>query len=232
MGSSTGYRTRRTRSSKEHTLLNLRRSPLTCCSPWGIDNPEAGARQVLADPWNPEASEFTWNSDGSTSYNTTRGNNGVAQTNPSGGTQYLNNYRPDSADLKFEYEYDPSMPDPSSYADAAVTQLFYTVNKCHDVFYLLGFNEAAGNFEIDNNGQGGKGEDFVVLNAQDGSGMNNANFATPPDGQTPRMRMYMWDMTTPQRDASFDAGVVIHEYTHGGKLTFLSLPCGLLGIRH
>ena len=45
--------------------------------------------------------------------------------------------------------------------------------------------------------------------------MNNANFATPPDGQSGRMRMYMWDTATPWRDCSFDAGVVIHEYTHG-----------------
>lgn len=51
--------------------------------------------------------------------------------------------------------------------------------------------------------------------AQDGSGTNNANFATPVDGQAPRMRMYIWDTSSPSRDSSFDAGVVIHEYTHG-----------------
>lgn len=219
MASSTGCPTRRTRSSKA-PHLDITSTLLTRRSPWGIDSPDAGDRQVLTDPWDDEASEFTWISDGSTDYTTTRGNNGIAQTNPSGGTEYLHNHRPNSPDLKFEYDYDPSMSNPSSYADAAITQLFYTANKCHDVFHVLGFDEAAGNFEIDNNGQGGKGQDFVVLNAQDGSGMNNANFATPPDGQTPRMRMYMWDMTTPQRDASFDAGVVIHEYTHGGESTF------------
>lgn len=51
--------------------------------------------------------------------------------------------------------------------------------------------------------------------AQDGSGTNNANFATPVDGQAPRMRMYIWDTSSPSRDSSFDSGVVIHEYTHG-----------------
>jgi len=59
------------------------------------------------------------------------------------------------------------------------------------------------------------GNDQVILNTQDGSGTNNANFATPPDGQLPRMRMYIWTKTTPNRDCSFEAGVVIHEYTHG-----------------
>lgn len=55
----------------------------------------------------------------------------------------------------------------------------------------------------------------MILNAQDGSGTNNANFATPVDGQKPRMRMFMWTYSTPNRDCSFDAGVIIHEYTHG-----------------
>jgi extracellular elastinolytic metalloproteinase len=81
--------------------------------------------------------------------------------------------------------------------------------------HKLGFNEAAGNFEINNDGQGGIGNDFVYLNAQDGSGVNNANFATPPDGSPARMRMYIWNNTIPYRDCSFEAGVVIHEYTHG-----------------
>ena len=33
---------------------------------------------------------------------------------------------------------------------------------------------------------------FVRADAQDGSGTNNANFATPPDGQNPRMQMFLW----------------------------------------
>jgi extracellular elastinolytic metalloproteinase len=53
------------------------------------------------------------------------------------------------------------------------------------------------------------------LNSQDGAGLNNANFGTPPDGSNGRMRMYMWNATTPWRDGSFEAGIVIHEYTHG-----------------
>ena len=29
------------------------------------------------------------------------------------------------------------------------------------------------------------------------------------------MRMYIWTNTNPVRDSSFEAGVVLHEYTHG-----------------
>lgn len=49
-------------------------------------------------------------------------------------------------------------------------------------------------FREHNFGKGGLGGDAVVAMAQDGSGMNNANFATPPDGQRPRMRMYSWSV--------------------------------------
>jgi extracellular elastinolytic metalloproteinase len=85
----------------------------------------------------------------------------------------------------------------------------------HDLLYDLGFTEVAGNFETNNNDKGGKGNDAVILNAQDAAGTDNADFATPVDGQQPRMRMFIWDYSTPERDCAFDAGVIIHEYTHG-----------------
>ncbi len=139
----------------------------------------------------------------------------MAQTNPDGGSDYLNNHRPASTSLDFEYPYDPSMTPPTSYVDASVTQLFYTADTYHDLLYALGFNEAAGNFEKNNNGRGGKAGDYVILNSQDGAGTENADFATPPDGQNGRMRMYIWTESTPYRDCCFEAGVIIHEYTHG-----------------
>jgi len=46
-----------------------------------------------------------------------------------------------------------------------------------------GFTEEAGNFQQYNFGRGGEEGDAVITNAQDGSGFNNANFMTPPDGQ-------------------------------------------------
>ncbi|KAL6916703.1 hypothetical protein ACHAP8_009636 [Fusarium lateritium] len=183
--------------------------------PWGVNDPSQGSRSVVKDPWDIVRSEFTWQSDGTANYTTTRGNNGIAQTNPSGGSAYLNNYRPDSKSLTFEYKYSPATADPTSYRDASVTQLFYTANKYHDLLHALGFNEQAGNFEANNNGAGGKGNDQVILMAQDGGFTNNAMFSSPPDGQPGRMRMFLWDTSNPKRDCTFDAGVVIHEYTHG-----------------
>nr|Q6WIH6.1 RecName: Full=Extracellular metalloproteinase 5; AltName: Full=Fungalysin MEP5; Flags: Precursor [Trichophyton benhamiae]AAQ21096.1 metalloprotease MEP5 [Trichophyton mentagrophytes] len=177
-------------------------------------DPTEGKRESIENPWNLKTSPFTWISDGKTNYTTTRGNNAIAQANFDGGEDYLNNHRPNNKNLKFEYPYAPNMS-PKSYIDASVTQLFYSANMVHDLYYMLGFTEKAGNFQVNNHGQGGKGNDFVILNAQDGSGTNNANFATPPDGKPGRMRVYIWTKAKPARDSSFEAGTVIHEYTHG-----------------
>jgi len=40
----------------------------------------------------------------------------------------------------------------------------------------------------------------VQADAQDGSGTNNANFYTPPDGSPGRMQMYLFNYTSPGRD--------------------------------
>ncbi|KAL2068533.1 hypothetical protein VTL71DRAFT_14870 [Oculimacula yallundae] len=184
--------------------------------PWQTIDPSKGSRAVETNPHDTVTSEFGFQSVGTTSYTVTRGNNGIAQANYDGDSSYLNEYRPDGgAGQNFNYGFSLTATDPKTYSNASVTQLFYTSNMYHDLLYVLGFNERAGNFETNNNGQGGLGNDAVILNAQDLSRFDNANFATPADGQAPRMNMYMFTSSTPRRDCSFDAGVVIHEYTHG-----------------
>lgn len=74
----------------------------------------------------------------------------------------------------------------------AVQNLFYLNNVIHDALRAHGFTEAAGNFQEDNFGLGGAGSDSVNAEAQDGSGTDNANFATPSDGTNPRMQMFLW----------------------------------------
>ncbi|MDP1827409.1 MAG: M36 family metallopeptidase [Archangium sp.] len=76
-----------------------------------------------------------------------------------------------------------------------VQNLFFLNNVAHDTLYRHGFNEAAGNFQANNFGKGGSQNDPVQAEAQDGSGTDNANFATPADGQKPRMQMYLWTGT-------------------------------------
>ncbi|OJT25841.1 hypothetical protein BO221_08325 [Archangium sp. Cb G35] len=73
---------------------------------------------------------------------------------------------------------------------AATTSLFFLNNWLHDWFYDSGFDEASGNAQTNNYGRGGLGNDAIQAQAQDYSGLNNANMATPADGFSPRMQMY------------------------------------------
>ena len=86
-----------------------------------------------------------------------------------------------------------------------MTNLFYFNNVMHDFSYNLGFTETARNFQTNNFGRGGTGNDSVRAEAQDGSGTNNANFATPPDGQRPRMQQYLFTAPSPTATARWTA---------------------------
>jgi hypothetical protein len=99
--------------------------------------------------------------------------------------------------------------------EVAVQNLFYFNNVIHDTLYTHGFVESVGNFQVDNFGNGGNGGDPVLAEAQDGSGTNNANFATPSDGSSGRMQMYLWTTTSPGRDGDVDSDIIWHEYGHG-----------------
>lgn len=83
-------------------------------------------------------------------------------------------------------------PAAPSNRDVAVQNLFYLNNVIHDTLYRHGFTETAGNFQEDNFGLDPHQGDSVRAEAEDGGGIDNANFATPPDGLPPRMQMYLW----------------------------------------
>jgi large repetitive protein len=99
-----------------------------------------------------------------------------------------------SSAATFDYTYDtaasPSATDVS--IQAATTQLFYVTNFLHDWFYDAGFDEQSRNHQLDNLGRGGKSRDPLYAEAQDQSGRNNANAMVPPDGQSPRIQMFVF----------------------------------------
>ncbi|KAF9524809.1 extracellular elastinolytic metallo proteinase [Crepidotus variabilis] len=224
--------------------------------PWGINDPECGDRSVekenddsLASPagWHAiptsvdpysksvrSASKGIWRNT-----TTTWGNNVFAQENWEGQNAFINNYRPEAgSEKKFHFKYNPketekpdAMDEAQKYINTTISQLFYTTNMVHDLYYRYGFDELAGNFQQYNFGRGGAESDAVIANAQDGSGFNNANFMTPPDGQNGRMRMYLWNTALPYRDGDLEAGIVIHELTHGlsTRLTGGPANSGCLG---
>lgn len=118
---------------------------------------------------------------------------------------------------------------PTDQQAPAVANLFYFNNYMHDWMYSLGFTEAARNFQTNNFGRGGAQNDAVKAEAQDGSGTNNANFATPADGSAGRMQMYLFTAPTPDRDGDFDGDVVLHEYGHGVSNRLIGNGSGLGG---
>lgn len=126
----------------------------------------------------------------------------------------LSNGHASAANQDFTFPFSTAV-DPRTQQAAVVTNLFYFNNIMHDFSYGLGFTETSGNFQTNNYSRGGTGNDSVRAEAQDGSGTNNANFATPPEGQRPRMQQYLFTAPNPDRDSSLDSDVVFHEYGHG-----------------
>lgn len=140
------------------------------------------------------------------------------------------------------------------------TQVFFFVNNWHDHLMRapIGFNEAAGNFQKVNYSGKGKGKDPVDTQTIDGANtdnglpdanhIDNANMATPPDGHSPRMQMFLqhapftsypdgdpWSPT----NVGDEADTVYHEYTHGlsnrlvvdaaGRSTLGEVQAGAMG---
>lgn len=180
--------------------------------------PPSDARVTIAEPADPTASPYGWHdTNGATGaeYTVTRGNNvwaGLDVASPNG----IDTGSEASGGSGLDFIHTISLGSaPSTYRPAAVTNLFVWNNYMHDVSYLYGFDEAAGNFQSNNYGRGGSAGDYVRAEAQDYSGTNNANFATPPDGQLPRMQMYIGTTPNPDVDGDLDNGVVAHEYGHG-----------------
>ncbi len=111
----------------------------------------------------------------------------------------------------------------------ALVQAFYTINWFHDRMAALGFDEASGNFQqLNLLGQGGLGGDRIAADVQN-TGANTASFSTPADGAGPgRLEMSIFTFPSPNRDSALDAGIVIHELTHGMSHRLIGNSQGLL----
>jgi extracellular elastinolytic metalloproteinase len=180
--------------------------------------PPSDGRVLVVNPANALASPFGWhdtNGVAGAESTLTQGNNARAYTDIDANNTPDTNSSPNGGtSLNFDFALSLTQA-PSTYRPAAVTNLFYLNNIMHDVQYQYGFDEVSGNFQVNNYGRGGAGNDPVRAEAQDGSGTNNANFGTPPDGQSPRMQMFLWTPSNPDRDGDLDASIVFHEYGHG-----------------
>ena len=165
--------------------------------PLPYESPTAmgAAFSVVTDPADTVASPYGWhdtNGVAGAEYMDTRGNNVFAQEDQDDNN--FGGFRPDGGSgLEFLYTWDGQLePTEGTNIEAAIVNLYYWNNIIHDVMYHYGFDEAAGNFQENNYGNGGSGGDAVNADALDGSGTNNANFGTPSDGSNPRMQMFLF----------------------------------------
>ncbi|TVZ21267.1 putative secreted protein (Por secretion system target) [Dokdonia sp. Hel_I_63] len=187
-----------------------------------LESPNHGNASLVVDPQNLDASPFGWHdTDGAegAEFTITRGNNVLAWDDILGDNEDTGGTSPDGGDaLNFDFPY-AFDTDPVNMLEASTTNLFYWNNIMHDVLFLYGFDEESGNFQQTNYSNLGIGNDFVIADSQDGSGLNNANFATPPDGNNPRMQMFLWTASGPPGEA-----VTILDGSLAGS--YIGIPAG------
>jgi extracellular elastinolytic metalloproteinase len=168
--------------------------------PYPFESRNFGSVSIDNDPWlkagaTNNATTYGWHFDGTSNYSITRGNN-VYTYEDSLNINLPGRVVQSSTEAPFvNFNISPNFslqPFDSINRNFGIVNLFYWNNIIHDVFYQYGFTEGAGNFQADNLGRGGAGNDYVRAEAQDGSGTDNANFSTPGDGASGRMQMYLF----------------------------------------
>lgn len=134
-------------------------------------------------------------------------------------------------DDKFSFPIDFTQ-DPTTAENQRASQvnLFYWVNRFHDILYSYGFTEAAGNFQASNFGYGGLGNDAIEAEAQDGSGTNNANYTGGRDGSEGRVQFFLWT-GNPMLDGGLDQSIILHELAHGLSTRLVGNGFGLNGLQ-
>ncbi|HYP53360.1 MAG TPA: M36 family metallopeptidase, partial [Pyrinomonadaceae bacterium] len=171
------------------------------------------SQHPLGDPWLNDADNIT------TGNNVDAGLDLVSPDDIDAGTRAVG-----APSRVFNFAYDPApgfalppgeSPTLANYRAGEIVNLFFWTNRFHDITYALGFTESARNFQQNNFGRGGVGNDRVLAQGQDFSGTSNANFLTLPDGTPGRMQMYIFTGPTPDRTSGLDQEILIHELTHG-----------------
>jgi hypothetical protein len=128
----------------------------------------------------------------------------------------------------FQCSWDPKTPNSwRTNRNQNAVQVLYYLGRFHDHLRdaPIGFTRSAGNFEAVD-GDAVQAEIMDGANTADGLPdplhADNANMEIPPDGQAPRMQMYLFrDPANPQEppflptNGGDEADTVYHEYTHG-----------------
>jgi len=169
-------------------------------------------RNLIQTNGSPEASPQGWIPAGSSSSD---GNNVV---NQSGVAPSVTASLRDVNGLQtrtFDFTLDLSNPSSPDSRKASVVNAVFAANWYHDRFYLLGFDEAAGAFQMANFTISGGANDPLIVAVQ--AVGNNASFTSATaDGMCcPIMAMGLFTGPDPDRDSAFEQLILLHELTHG-----------------
>jgi uncharacterized repeat protein (TIGR01451 family) len=165
-----------------------------------IESPMHGVRTLEVNPADAVASPYGWHDNNGITgaeFQITKGNNvhcyadeanidSITSPEPNGG-----------AGLVFDAPFDPNLELVLN-RNAGIINLFYQVNRLHDITYKYGFDEPSGNFQDKNYTNRGAGDDFIKARALSGrltGSANNAYFIPAPEGDNGVMAMFVWTRT-------------------------------------
>ncbi len=111
-------------------------------------------------------------------------------------------------------------PNPRLFPEAAVTNLFYWVNRSRDLFYSNGLDEAAGNFQASSLGFGGVDGDPMFAYAHFGSASTSG---------FPDLNDAFYSVRGSLANGAYAADVIRHEHTHGATRWLISMLSGFQG---
>lgn len=186
--------------------------------PLYTESPLHGPRVTVTNPADALASPYGWhdiNGVEGPEYTDTRGNNTTVQEDQNA-NDGVGTKSEGGQELNFSFDMDFERA-PDANLKASMTNTFYWININHDIFYHYGFDEEAGNFQVNNYGRPGLANDAVIADVQDGRETNNARFYTYPDGRSGRMELYLW---------GDDQGQLKVRNSTGDSLTIIGVESG------
>ena len=170
----------------------------------------------------------------------TAGENGLVGNNANVYADWDDNDSPDSPTVTgtsyrvFSYSLDLT-DHPTNYVQASQVQAFYMLNLFHDRLWLLGFDEAAGNFQSSNFGRGGVGGDPIKVEVQNGGLLgfdyvNEAWYQGWGDGSQCKVSISVFARSDPHRCGILDGQLLVHEFAHGVSTRLIGNGFGLTSV--
>jgi extracellular elastinolytic metalloproteinase len=165
-----------------------------------IESPIHGVRTLEANPADAVASPYGWHDNNGITgaeFQITKGNNVHCYADEAGIDSITSPEPNGGAGLVFDAPFDPTL-EPIPNRNAGIINLFYQVNRLHDITHKYGFDEQSGNFQDKNYTNRGAGDDYIKARALSGrlaGSANNAYFIPTPDGDNGVMAMFVWTRT-------------------------------------